>query len=258
MGTSPEAWEAFDDVVGRHRAPQRRYHGVRHVTWTVRHVRELAAIVPVTDEAAVIAAAFFHDAVYDVAADDNEARSAALAERVLGGLGWSADRCAHVVTARQSDGRPRADRGCRRGGPARCRPRSARQRSRRLPGLRHRRAGRVRAARRRAVAHRTRRRPAPAPRSPAVVQHRGRAVSVGATGARQHGGGTGVVGTASKARPADARQRRRRARTLSGISFGAGRATAATAAPTATMAPITVASTIASVRVFVPGAKSGR
>jgi len=96
VGTSPEAWEAFDDVVGRHRAPHRQYHGVRHVTWTVRHVRELAAIVPVSDEASVIAAAFFHDAVYDVDADDNEARSAALAERVLGGLGWSADRCSHV------------------------------------------------------------------------------------------------------------------------------------------------------------------
>ena len=100
VGTSPEAWEAFDDVVGRHRAPHRQYHGVRHVTWTVRHVRELAAIVPVNDEAAVIAAAFFHDAVYDVDADDNEARSAALAERVLGGLGWSADRCSHVARAR--------------------------------------------------------------------------------------------------------------------------------------------------------------
>ena len=97
MGTSPEAWEVFDDVVGRHRAPERRYHGVRHVTWTVRHVRELSAIVPVTDEAAVIAAAFFHDSVYDVTADDNEARSAALAERVLGELGWSDDRCSRVA-----------------------------------------------------------------------------------------------------------------------------------------------------------------
>jgi predicted metal-dependent HD superfamily phosphohydrolase len=97
VGTSPEAWEVFDDVVGRHRAPERRYHGVRHVTWTVRHVRELSAIVPVADEAAVIAAAFFHDAVYDVTADDNEARSAALAERVLSELGWSDDRCSRVA-----------------------------------------------------------------------------------------------------------------------------------------------------------------
>ena len=28
--------------VGRHREPHRRYHGVRHVTWVVRHVHELA------------------------------------------------------------------------------------------------------------------------------------------------------------------------------------------------------------------------
>jgi predicted metal-dependent HD superfamily phosphohydrolase len=97
VGNAPEAWEVFDDVVGRHRTPERQYHGVRHVTWTVRHVRELSAIVPVTDEAAVIVAAFFHDAVYDVTADDNEARSAALAERVLGELGWSDDRCSRVA-----------------------------------------------------------------------------------------------------------------------------------------------------------------
>jgi predicted metal-dependent HD superfamily phosphohydrolase len=97
VGNSPEAWEVFDGVVGRHRAQERRYHGLRHVTWTVRHVRELSAIVPVTDEAAVIVAAFFHDAVYDVTADDNEARSAALAERVLGDLGWSDDRCSRVA-----------------------------------------------------------------------------------------------------------------------------------------------------------------
>ena len=60
-------------------------------------MRELSAIVPVTDEAAVIVAAFFHDAVYDVTSDDNEARSAALAERVLGELGWSDDRCSRVA-----------------------------------------------------------------------------------------------------------------------------------------------------------------
>lgn len=83
-------------MVARHREPHRRYHGVRHVTWVVRHVRELAAEVPVADEAAVIAAAFFHDAVYDPRAHDNEERSADLAERVLRELGWDDARCAVV------------------------------------------------------------------------------------------------------------------------------------------------------------------
>ena len=83
---------AFDEVVGRHREPHRRYHGVRHVTWVLRHVRELADQVPVADRAAIVAAAFFHDAVYDPRGEDNEERSAQLAERVLGDLGWPEDR----------------------------------------------------------------------------------------------------------------------------------------------------------------------
>ena len=94
VGDGPAELAALDDVLGD-RQPHRRYHGVRHVTWVVRHVHELAAAVPVADVDAIVAAAFFHDAVYDPRAD-NEAQSAALAERVLGELGWPADRCATV------------------------------------------------------------------------------------------------------------------------------------------------------------------
>ncbi len=96
VGASPADLAAFDDVLGRHREPHRRYHGVRHVTWVVRHVHELAATVPVADIDAIVAAAFFHDAVYDPGAADNEAQSAALAQRVIAELGWPADRCATV------------------------------------------------------------------------------------------------------------------------------------------------------------------
>jgi predicted metal-dependent HD superfamily phosphohydrolase len=90
---SSRSWEVFEDLIGRHRQPHRRYHGVRHVVWVLRHVRELEAAMPecraaTYDAAAVDAAAFFHDAVYDATRDDNEERSAVLAEHQLASLGW--------------------------------------------------------------------------------------------------------------------------------------------------------------------------
>jgi predicted metal-dependent HD superfamily phosphohydrolase len=96
--------EVFDDLVSRHRQPHRRYHGLRHVVWVLRHTRRLEAEIaecrrgaPGYDAAAVTAAAWFHDAVYDPRADDNEQRSAELAERRLAALDWPAARCAFVA-----------------------------------------------------------------------------------------------------------------------------------------------------------------
>jgi predicted metal-dependent HD superfamily phosphohydrolase len=112
IGRGPEADSALADVLGRHREGHRRYHGVRHVTWVLRHVRELAAEVALADEGAVVAAAFFHDAVYDPRASDNEEQSARLAERVLADLGWDAGRGRRVgdlVRATASHGAPDDD-----------------------------------------------------------------------------------------------------------------------------------------------------
>ena len=49
VGDIHDAWVLFDSLLGRHREPHRHYHGVRHVTWVVRHVEELAAAEPVDD-----------------------------------------------------------------------------------------------------------------------------------------------------------------------------------------------------------------
>jgi predicted metal-dependent HD superfamily phosphohydrolase len=69
----------------RYREPHRRYHDLRHLHEVLQTVDELA------DEAhdleAVRWAAWFHDAVYDVHRDDNEERSAELAEEELVALG---------------------------------------------------------------------------------------------------------------------------------------------------------------------------
>lgn len=109
VGAGPAELEAFDDVLARHREPVRRYHGIRHVTWVVRHVHELAAEHVVDDLGAVVAAAFFHDAVYEPRARDNEARSALLARRVLTGLGWEdarADAVAAMIGATATHASP--------------------------------------------------------------------------------------------------------------------------------------------------------
>ena len=95
---SHDAWVLFDSLIGRHREAHRHYHGVRHVTWVVRHVEELAAAEPVSDIAAVVVAAFFHDAVYDPQASDNEVASARLADRELAVLGWDEARRRRVAT----------------------------------------------------------------------------------------------------------------------------------------------------------------
>lgn len=88
---------AFTAVVGRYRAPDRHYHDVRHLCWVVRHVERLATRTVLTDPGAVVAAAFHHDAVYDVDRHDNEARSAHLAVRSLTALGWTPERCERVA-----------------------------------------------------------------------------------------------------------------------------------------------------------------
>jgi predicted metal-dependent HD superfamily phosphohydrolase len=83
-----------DDLLARHREPQRRYHTAVHVMWVLRHVDEL--LTADVDAPVVRAAALFHDAVYDPRSSSNEADSAALAAAELGALGWAPARLARV------------------------------------------------------------------------------------------------------------------------------------------------------------------
>lgn len=96
-GPEPEARWVLELVVARHREPHRRYHGVQHVVWVIRHAHALIEAEPVDDAGAVIAAALFHDAVYDPRATDNEAASGRLAARHLSELGWSPERTTRVA-----------------------------------------------------------------------------------------------------------------------------------------------------------------
>lgn len=89
-GSGADRW--YESVVARYHEAHRRYHDMRHVRWVVRHVLALAADHPVVDLGAIVAAAFFHDVVYDPTAHDNEVVSARLAGEALRELSWPADR----------------------------------------------------------------------------------------------------------------------------------------------------------------------
>jgi len=97
LGTSAAAAEWFDTVLGAYRAEGRHYHGVRHVAWVVRHVVAIADDHPVGDLDATVAAAFFHDAIYEPARHDNESESAAMAERAVREIGWPDGASGHVA-----------------------------------------------------------------------------------------------------------------------------------------------------------------
>ncbi|MDQ3310737.1 MAG: hypothetical protein M3517_01295 [Actinomycetota bacterium] len=93
-----------DEVFGAHLEAGRVYHGLRHVTWVVRHVVTLCGEVAANDIGAIVAAGFFHDVIYHPTRDDNEDRSARVAAARLTELGWHDDRAgsvAHLVRTTQ-------------------------------------------------------------------------------------------------------------------------------------------------------------
>ena len=88
----------LERLLARHREKHRRYHTATHIGWVIRHVEELAATESIEHLDEVIAAAFYHDAIYEPAYPANERASARLARRDLAALGWSDDRTERVAT----------------------------------------------------------------------------------------------------------------------------------------------------------------
>ena len=84
LGTAPAVRSAGRDVLARYGQAHRRYHDRVHLAEVLAALRTLAPPGPLP--VPVVCAAYWHDAVYDGAADD-EQRSADLAARVLTGLG---------------------------------------------------------------------------------------------------------------------------------------------------------------------------
>jgi len=84
VGAHGDVAAAGADLLTRWAEPHRRYHDIAHLDAVLHRVDELAT--PDVHVDVVRLGAWFHDAVYEPTANDNEARSALLAHRVLGGL----------------------------------------------------------------------------------------------------------------------------------------------------------------------------
>jgi predicted metal-dependent HD superfamily phosphohydrolase len=97
FGVPPaDAYPVFDRLVDAYSEPHRHYHTLEHVGEVLRVAGRLGA------SPAVRLAAWFHDAVYNPRAADNEGRSAELLREWLGPLGLPAallDRAAELVRA---------------------------------------------------------------------------------------------------------------------------------------------------------------
>lgn len=87
----------IDDVLIRYAEPHRHYHTATHIMFVLRHLHEMSDASAGHVSAEVVAAALYHDAIYDPRAADNEACSAVLAANDLAEIGWTGDRCEFVA-----------------------------------------------------------------------------------------------------------------------------------------------------------------
>jgi predicted metal-dependent HD superfamily phosphohydrolase len=86
-----------DSLLSRYAEPHRRYHTATHIMLVVRHLHDMCRASGTPPSPEVLAAALYHDAIYEPATDDNEARSADLAARQLGEIGWPVVLCDAVA-----------------------------------------------------------------------------------------------------------------------------------------------------------------
>ncbi len=94
VGAAGDGQAVYDDLIRRWLEPQRAYHNLEHLEHCLAELSGAAELV--ADPGAVEFALWFHDAVYDPKAGDNEERSAELAVRVASCAGLSAALAARV------------------------------------------------------------------------------------------------------------------------------------------------------------------
>lgn len=95
VGATDAGGRVFDDLCRRHAEPQRRYHTLEHVDAALAWLDWFAGCAD--HRAEVELALWFHDAVYEPTAPDNERLSADLAREQLTELGASEPAIERVV-----------------------------------------------------------------------------------------------------------------------------------------------------------------
>lgn len=77
----------LDDLAARYREPHRHYHALPHIDHCLTELKQARKLI--LNHNAVEMAIWFHDAIYDTKAKDNEGKSAELAKTVLENAGLS-------------------------------------------------------------------------------------------------------------------------------------------------------------------------
>ena len=99
--------ELRERILARYAEPQRHYHTLQHLQECLQHFEAARALAQRPDE--VEMALWFHDAIYDTRAGDNERRSADWARQALRDAGVQAasvDRIDDLIMATRHDAVP--------------------------------------------------------------------------------------------------------------------------------------------------------
>lgn len=94
IGAQGDGVALMQKLTAAYEEPQRKYHTLQHLTACLALLSQYRHVA--VEPAEVEAALWFHDAVYDVTAPDNEARSAAWAVEALSAAGVAPARVARV------------------------------------------------------------------------------------------------------------------------------------------------------------------
>ncbi|MDH5178111.1 MAG: N-methyl-D-aspartate receptor NMDAR2C subunit [Gammaproteobacteria bacterium] len=94
LGNDAEGTDLYQRLLSAYTEPHRHYHTLQHLSECLALFERYRDLAQAPTEVEI--ALWFHDAVYDVRASDNEARSAAWAVQELGRLNVPADRIERI------------------------------------------------------------------------------------------------------------------------------------------------------------------